>query len=63
LEKNTEQSERGIITRTGTQETRVFDQWALIKAIVVRRLNAWNEGNISVSDSWVQIFSEMSENF
>jgi hypothetical protein len=29
----------------------------------VRRLDAWNEENISVFDRWVQIFSEMSEKF
>ena len=50
-----------LITRTGTDETRVFDRWALIKAIVVRRLDAWSEENISVSERLVQIFSEMSE--
>jgi hypothetical protein len=50
-----------LITRTATGETRVFDQWAFIKAIVVRWLDAWNEENISVSERWVQIFSEMSE--
>jgi hypothetical protein len=50
-----------LITRTGTDETRVFDRWALIKTIVVRRLDAWSEENISVSERLVQIFSEMSE--
>jgi hypothetical protein len=50
-----------LITRTGTDETRVFDQWTLTKSIIVTQLDTWNKENIPVSDRWVQIFSEMSE--
>jgi hypothetical protein len=50
-----------FITRTETEETRVFDQWALIKSIIVRQLDTLNKENIPVSDRWGQIFSEMSE--
>ena len=50
-----------FITRTGTDEVRVFDQWSLINPIVTRRLDAWNQENVAVSDRWVQFFSELSE--
>jgi hypothetical protein len=50
-----------LITHTETEETRVFDQWTLIKSIIVRQLDTWNKENIPVSDRWVQIFSEISE--
>jgi hypothetical protein len=45
-----------LITGKETEETRVFDQWTLIKS-VVRQLEPWNKENIPVSDRWVQIFS------
>jgi hypothetical protein len=32
-----------LIIRTHTEETRVFDQWALIKSIIVRQLDTWNK--------------------
>jgi hypothetical protein len=44
------------ITRTETEETRVLDQWTLIKSIIVRQLDTGNEENIPVSDRWVPIF-------
>lgn len=50
-----------LITCTETEETRVFNQWTLIKSIIVRQLDTWNKENVPVSDRWVQIFSEMSE--
>jgi hypothetical protein len=44
------------ITRTETEEYCVFDQWTLIKSMIVRQLDTWNKENIPVSDRWVQIF-------
>jgi hypothetical protein len=43
-----------LITLTETEETRVFNQWTLIKSKLVRQLDAWNKENIPVSDRWVQ---------
>jgi hypothetical protein len=42
-----------IITRTETEETRLFDQWTLIKSIIVRQLDTWNKESIPVSDRWI----------
>jgi hypothetical protein len=48
-------------TCTEAEETRVFDQWTLIKSIIVRQLDTWNKEIFPLADRWVQIFSEMSE--
>jgi hypothetical protein len=48
-----------LITCTETEETHVFDQWALIKSIILRQLDTRNKENIPASDRWVQIFSDM----
>jgi hypothetical protein len=45
-----------FITRTGTDEVRAFDQWSLIKPTVARRLDAWNQENVAVSDKWLKFF-------
>jgi hypothetical protein len=45
-----------LITRTERDEIRVFDQWTLIKSVIVGQLGTRNKENIPVSDRWVQIF-------
>lgn len=51
-----------LITQTKINESHLFDQWVLIKVIVENKLQTWNEGNVIISERWVQIFAQMSEN-
>lgn len=39
-----------LVTHTEAEETRVFDQWTLIKSIIVRQFDTWNKENIPVSN-------------
>ena len=50
-----------LLSHTKIEETHLFDQWVLIKSIIVRDLEAMNKENIPVCDRWVKIFSEMNE--
>jgi hypothetical protein len=51
-----------LTTNTETEETRVFNQWTLIKYKIVKQLDTCNKENIPVSGRWVQIFSEIAKN-
>jgi hypothetical protein len=53
MERNTGQPECGTHHTPETEETRVFDQWALITSIIVSQLDTWNKENIPVSDRWI----------
>ena len=48
-----------ILTCVQAEETRLFDQWVLIKLIAERQVDKWNEKNLLVSDRWLHIFREM----
>ena len=50
-----------ILTCVQAEETRLFDQWVLIKLIAERQVDKWNEKNLPVSDRWLRIFREMRE--
>jgi hypothetical protein len=56
MESNTGQPEQGTHHTHRDRRTRVFDQWTLIKSIIMRQLDTWNTEKIPVSDRWVQIF-------
>ena len=44
------------------EETRLFDEWVLIKLIAERQVDKWNEENLPVSDRWLHIFREIRKN-
>ena len=50
-----------ILSCVQAEETRLFDQWVLIKLIAERHVDDWNEENLPVSDRWLHIFREMCE--
>ena len=50
-----------ILSCVQAEETRLFDQWVLIKLIAERHVDEWNEENLPVSDRWLHIFREMRE--
>ena len=50
-----------ILSCVQAKETRLFDQWVLIKLIAERHVDEWNEENLPVSDRWLHIFREMRE--